>query len=134
MNIIKAPPPNYAEIIAAFPFVATQRGVFFCYGGTIFNPDGFTLRPSLVAHEREHSKRQNGNPAAWWERYISDVEFRFNEELAAHRVEYASFSGLPRNQRRLELRQIARRLAGPLYGRLVSVREAKKMICAGDTA
>lgn len=134
MIIEQSYPPNFAQIKAAFPGAA-RPGVIFCYGGTIHNPTGGALSESLIAHERVHSLRQGDNPAAWWDRYIADPEFRFEEELAAHLVEYlTAVRGGGRALRRRSLHLIAQRLAGPLYGRAVSLDEAKRLIRDGSEA
>jgi hypothetical protein len=50
MNIIKAKPPNFERIAAVFP-AARDKGVLFCYGTDLFNPDGIRVTPYLIAHE-----------------------------------------------------------------------------------
>lgn len=134
LQIIRQPPPNYAEVVAVFP-AAAHHGTFFCYGRAIYIPNGGTVSPSLQVHETVHADRQMaypGGPAAWWARYLIDPQFRFDEELPAHVAEYRCYADDPRPQRRFMLRQIAARLAGPLYGRLVTVHEAKRLITGRD--
>lgn len=133
MQLSKSFPPNYSAIITAFPHVARSPGVIFCYGETIHAP-GRDVTPYDVAHERVHSERQGSDPAGWWDRYLSDPQFRFDEELAAHIAEYRWFAGKPRNERRFMLRQIAQRLAGPLYGARITTRTAKMLITGGVPA
>lgn len=128
MKIIHAWPPNIEEIAAALPQAKTTRGVYFAYAPNIYIPHGGDLAPSLRAHEAEHIKRQGGDPAGWWKRYLTDTTFRFDEELAAHQAEYRHFDGRPRNERRFYLRQISQRLAGRLYGGLCTVHRAKQLI------
>lgn len=133
MRIIIARPPNYDEVIKAFPEAARRPGVIFCYGSAIFNPSGGFVSPSLVAHERAHAERQALTcPAAWWARYIEDIQFRFDEEVLAHRAEWAHFSATSagRNARRVYLSQVALRLASPLYGKMTTVAKAKAVITA----
>lgn len=127
LKIIHQPPPNYAEIVAVFP-QAKARGVMFCYGRSIFVPDGGSVSDALQAHETVHADRQGSDPAGWWARYLVDPQFRFDEELPAHIAEYRWFDGKPLAERRFMLRQIAQRLAGALYGRMVTVHRAKQLI------
>jgi hypothetical protein len=128
MKIVTTRPPNFDKIAAAFKG-ATRPGVIFCYGDSIHNPGGGPLTHALLAHESVHAHRQNGDPETWWDRYIAEPAFRYEEELAAHRQEYAvACEGLTRNQRRIELRLIARRLSGPLYGCEVSSDAAAQAI------
>lgn len=128
MKIIKGWPPNAAKIRAAFPNLPSD--VMLCYGDAVYVPDGGRVSPSLQAHERVHSVRQGRDPEGWWDRYIKDRVFRFNEELAAHKIEYAiacrTASGI--EARRAILNAIAERLSGPLYGRMASFEVAKDMI------
>lgn len=132
MNIVVGPPPNHQIILDTFKLHG-RRGILFCYGGTIYDPHGVGVHPSKVPHEKVHSERQRAaGVEAWWDRYLVDVTFRFDEELPAHVAEYAWFEGLPRNQRRIHLRNIARNLAGPLYGHMLTVHEAKRLISRAD--
>jgi hypothetical protein len=117
MEIVKEYPPNYAEIVKVFPS-ARRRGVIFAYGDTIYNPSGEELSHHLKVHEAVHGIRQKElGVDAWWERYLTDYKFRYYEELLAHRAEYQSMTkNANRQQRRMALKAIAKRLASPLYG------------------
>lgn len=110
-------PPNFERIHAAFP-EADKHGVLFAYGEAIYNPSGVILTPWLRAHEYRHCARQwQADPEAWWEKYCTDDEFRYGEELIAHVEEYIvqAKATKDRNQRaRLEMRTAAR-LVAPLY-------------------
>lgn len=130
MQVIKARPPNWDAIVAAFPFVLRRHGVMFCYGDTVFAPGGAVLDESVEAHEMVHSRRQGADPARWWEMYIASPRFRLNEEIPAHVEEYRVIRSTvtERIRRRMYLRQIAQRLSGPLYGSLVTFDEAKRLI------
>jgi hypothetical protein len=128
-------PPNYAEIVKVFPAVKLRRGVIFTYGKTIYNPDRTPLTRALRAHEEVHSKRQSVEhahalgPEKWWELYLKEKDFRLAEELIAHQVEYMiAAEGVGRQLRRRTLAQIAARLSGPIYGRMVSLDEAKNLL------
>lgn len=127
MEIIKAHPPNYDDIRRAFPDAA-KSGVLFAYDGAIYNPDGVNIPEPLIAHETVHLERQKLiTPDTWWDRYIHKPEFRLIEEAYAHKAEYEGCLG-NRKYRRICEGAIARRLAGPLYGRLVSVLSARRLI------
>lgn len=128
MKIVHAWPPNIEEIAAAIPQAKTTRGVVFAYAPNVYMPHGGDMSQWLRIHEAEHIKRQYHDPRTWWTRYCLDMQFRFDEELAAHQAEYRHFDGEPRPKRRFYLRQIAQRLAGPLYGRLCTVHKAKQLI------
>lgn len=134
MKIVRERPPNYDKIVAAFPLVARQRGIFFAYDDTIFNPDGAELTPSLIAHEVAHCERQQLFAASgadgWWTCYCADPLFRLEEEIIAHRAEWRDFvaRGHGRHERRAYLARISKRLASPLYGALTSASRAKEII------
>lgn len=104
----------------------------FSYGDTIYNPFGCEMTKSLFAHEHVHYRRQNGNPSGWWEQYLASARFRLDEEIPAHRAEYLAFlEWASRHDRRRALTLMAERLSGPLYGRMISVSEAKNLISGG---
>lgn len=136
MNIVSGTPPNFNAIAAVFP-AARRKGTIFTYGETIYVNGVPELNPQLKAHEAVHMQRQRelGGPESWWGRYLEDPAFRLQEELLAHRAEYRTAKNLTpydtnRNARASLLHFIAERLASPLYGAVVNVREAKRMILA----
>lgn len=124
-------PPNYADIVKTFPAVKLRRGVIFTYGKIIYNPDNVQLTRALYAHEMVHSRRQgvDDGPNKWWNQYLTEKKFRLAEELIAHQTEYLiAAEGAGRQVRRRALAQIAARLSGPLYGRMVALDKAKELI------
>lgn len=135
MKIVVGRPPNFEQIAAVFP-IARGPGAIFTFGDTIFSPGGEHLvTPELKAHEGVHYSRQTGDLTkieAWWSRYLVDAEFRLAEELPAHRAEYRQFCAQHRdyNRRARFLHVIAARLAGPLYGGLITAAAARRSIAA----
>lgn len=132
MQIIVAHPPNWDEIVAAFPQAPTP-GVIFAYGSCIYNPSNVVIPEQLIAHENVHGTQQRGmGPRAWWRSYIEDVGFRAQQELAAHCEEYRVYCGLvkDRNTKARALHMIAQRLSGPLYCHAMSFADAKRQIMA----
>jgi hypothetical protein len=121
-------PPLWAEINAEFNVAG--KGVLFCWGNTIYNPDRIDVRTALVAHEETHSKQQGDDVEGWWRRYIADPAFRLSQEIPAHQREFAfvCWDGANRKKRRGYLDNVARRLASPLYGGLVDFTQAKALI------
>lgn len=123
-------PPNFAEILSVFP-MASNREVIFAYGQKIYNPSGKELPPALYAHERVHCTRQiEMGVEEWWKRYLTDGEFRYEEELLAHQAEWLHMveNAPSRQMRRSALKRVAQRLSGPLYGRTVTMKQAMKDI------
>jgi hypothetical protein len=137
MKVVTTFPPNYREVNAAFN--VRGKPVIFCYGDRIYDPEHTGVGPDLVAHEQVHSVRQGHDPAAWWKHYIESPEFRLAEEIPAHQAEYQFWAqrtcaGAPVKGFRSELAfhhlWIAKRLASPLYGSLISLTEAKALVAA----
>ena len=134
MRVINLRPPAHVWDGCDKQFgVAARRGVLFAYGDTIYNPDGITIPPALLAHEGVHGARQGamlGGVVAWWDAYLTDPRFRLAEELPAHVVELRHYlaEAPSRPARRLHLTAVAKRLASPLYGRLISVDGAKQLL------
>lgn len=129
MKIVVAQPPNFEKILPVFP-MASNVGVIFTYGDTIYNPSDVEIPRELMAHESVHSQRHGDDPAGWWERYLADPIFRLEEEMLAHRAEYRAFKSWTkdRNQVAAALTRIAARISGPLYGSMISNQHARRLI------
>ena len=127
-EIVVGWPPIKDRILEAFPAVRARRGVIFSWGSIIYNPHNVAIPPALRAHEAVHEVQQNGDPLAWWERYIADPAFRYEQELLAHRAEWRAQPN--RAARRAGLVEIARRLSSPMYGGLITFDQAKAAISA----
>lgn len=121
----------FDRIVAMFP-TAARAGTVFTWGETVFNPSGRPIAPEILEHEAVHARQQGGDPASWWERYLADAQFRFEQELEAHRVEYRAVcaQSKDRNARAAALQFIGSRLASPLYGGVVTRSEAMRAITA----
>lgn len=135
MKVVVAPPPNLAAIDAAFNVAG--KPILFAFGDKIYNPAGVDVPPELMAHEQVHGDRQGNQVEAWWARYIADPQFRLAEELPAHVAEFKKLCELQaprwtsqRSMRRVLATAVARKLASPLYGRLISLDGAKRLILA----
>jgi hypothetical protein len=132
MKILVEKPPNFERILAAFPHADGK--VLFAYGDTIYNPKGIQIPHYLLAHEAVHGMRQLGQGGVdpWWDKYIDDAEFRYQEELASHRVEYAVLAQQvqDRNARAKLLMATAARLVAPLYSYKRSLLQAQKDLMA----
>lgn len=128
MKIVIAEPPLFEEIDRRFR--VRGNGIVFAFGSIIYNPDGVEVRPEIVAHENEHGLRQGADALGWWRRYIDDPEFRLAEEIPAHAAEFKFFCRIhtDRNHRARYLQRIASRLAGPLYGNLMTAAAAAAAI------
>lgn len=116
MKIVRDYPPNILEIDAHFHTMG--QPVLYTYGDTVYNPLGIHVPNYLAAHEFMHVMRQKGEPEVWWRKYIEDQEFRYQEELAAHKVELSCLLAetKDRNFRAKLVMATAARLVAPLYG------------------
>lgn len=133
MKVIVAPPPNFKQIAAAFPWVVDRVGVLYCYDGACYNPSGVEVDDYLLAHERVHVTQQEVYGVKhWWDRYVECPQFRFEQELPAHQAEYAATKTIRNREKRVAmLLEISQRLAGPLYGGIADYSEVIRMIRTG---
>lgn len=130
MKISFTYPPNITDVVKVFP-AARAQGVIFTYGDTIFNPGRVCIPAPLLEHERIHSLRQGTDAIGiekWWNNYLTSKDFRFEEEVLAHKEEYRCYMESSRKEQRRALRFISRRLASPLYGSLTSERKARSIL------
>lgn len=128
--IKKARPPNFADIVTVFP-MARSPTIIFSYAPDIYVPSGNQLPDYLMEHEKVHVDRQKKMGVEdWWQRYLANVSFRFEEELVAHRREYQVMKSKTRTWKaeQVALKTVAKKLASPLYGRMVSTAEAMAML------
>lgn len=130
MEVAYKLPPMIDEIDAVFH--VRNEPVLFAWGHTIYNPRGIDIPPCLFAHESVHCERQGRDIEGWWKRYLADPAFRLDEELPAHRAELRSLidSSATRAERRFYMRRVARRLAAPLYGSLITPGRALELLKA----
>lgn len=136
MKIIKAYPPNFADIAKVFP-VKGKPGIIYAWGDRIYNPTGITIPDYLLAHERVHGVRQASGHSirGWWQAYIESPEFRLAEEILAHRAEYRAYRDSPKTTGVPNyLAMMAMRLSGPLYGNLIHYHDAIKEITHDDAS
>lgn len=138
-------PPNIKRIDETFgvlPQLKRGSHIFFCYGDTIYCPNGLNAITDAIRfhHEPVHCKQQGSDPEGWWEKYCSDREFRLNEEIPAHIAELVYFAKQPgmhvpvpgfRSKIEYHKLKIAQRLSSPLYGGVISTSKAKQILaCA----
>lgn len=85
VRVVNKYPPNY-ELIKVT--IDPPEHTVFCYGPIIYNPSGRELTADLIFHESVHAKQQRNDPDAWWAKYISDLDFRYEQELEAYGLQY----------------------------------------------
>lgn len=128
MRIVQDVPPIWDEIDARFDVAG--KPVIFAWGDIIYNPTNIDVPASLLAHEMMHGRRQGDDIVGWWRRYIDEPDFRLVEEIPAHQAEYLAMmqTAQNRNERRRQAKLIARRLSGPLYGRMITSARAMQIL------
>jgi hypothetical protein len=117
-------PPNYDQIAAVFQLNGRE---IFAYDGVIYAPGKGVITVELLAHETVHFDQQSTEGVEkWWDKYLSDTEFRLDQELPAHRGEYLVFLSRhkDRNERARYLDLVASRLSSNLYGSIISKKQA----------
>lgn len=129
MNVVTTPPPNYAEIDAAFHIAGQQ--IVITYGDTIHNLSGNPITDHLMAHEQVHEGQQGTDPAGWWKRYIADPAFRMQQEIPAYQAQYRFKCGhglTDHHKRMLFAMDLAGYLSSSMYGNAISFSEAMRLI------
>lgn len=127
-------PPNF-NAIAKVLKVRHMPGVIFTYGDTVYIPNGQPMPPHLEAHEAVHIKQQaKAGPELWWDRYLTDTQFRLDQEVEAYQAQYQYLlDHYSRPERRMILKHIIKSLASGMYGHLVNREQAERLI-TGDQA
>lgn len=121
-------PPNYEEIKTRFDIEG--KPVVFTYGDILYNPHEGGIPPHLIIHEKTHTKQQGNNPKEWWDRYLIDDKFRFDQEVEAYRNQYKFFKETTKDRNAVAkfLFKIASDLSGEIYGNLCTHTEAQQLI------
>ena len=129
MNYSNLFPPNYSLILATFPKCEELKPVF-AYGDTIYNPFWVEVRKDVEKHEEVHSKRQGKDPDLWWNKYLTDRDFRLEEELIACAIQYKFLKDTLGSSKLTDwaLENIATSLSGELYNLGISFGEVKSKI------
>lgn len=128
-NVVYGFPPVYDRVRKVFDIEG--KAVIFAYGDKIYNPFRAGITPDLFAHESVHSKQQAlTSPDEWWDRYLTDADFRLSQEVEAYGAQYRYMRGSTPNRAKLEqkLDKIASDLSGRIYGNLCTYNHARKLI------
>ena len=132
MNIVTEPPAIYDRAKDVFGLDFVKDKLVMTYGENVHTHTGH-LSDDLVAHEQTHIDQQSayeGGPAAWWERYLVDPQWRLEQELQAYRKQWQwMLKHEPNRQKRFDtLRHCAQCLSGHIYGNIISLSDAMKRI------
>jgi hypothetical protein len=131
-RVVVAKPPVYDACVEKFGAdVIVGKPIIWSWGDVIYNPTDIHISHELFAHEAVHGERQLDQVEKWWELYLKDPQFRYDEEMHAHRAEWRAV--LRRSAGKnvgAVLEAIAGRLASPLYGKVISLDGARYAILA----
>lgn len=107
-----------------------HEGVIYTYGDVIYNPSNISIPEHLIVHESTHCEQQGNDPDAWWGRYLIDSYFRIEQETEAYARQFAFICRKvkDRNQRHRICLDLARILAGPIYGNVIGQMSAYQKI------
>ena len=130
IKIKKQKPPNFGEIIKAFPSVNWERPLAFAYGDTVYH-NLEKMTEHLLIHESTHLHQQEFGKKTkeWWDKYIQDPHFRVSQEIEAYGNQY-KFVKARTNARGADnfLDQCAHALSGEIYNNAISFAEARSKI------
>jgi len=106
-----------------------DKGTTFTVGNVIY----CKVQPpkDLLAHELVHVRQQTEmGYRKWWRKYFKDVNFRYEQELEAYRIQYnwIRLNVKDKNLQNKYLMFFARSLSGKLYGNLKTFQETFKEI------
>lgn len=126
MKISKDRPPNFRAIVDA---LGESKNAIYCYGDTIYNPNGRDVTPDIEIHEQVHSKQQGDQPEIWYYKYLNDGNFRLQQEIEAYGTQYAFVKPHVHGKLREWIKDnMAQALSSGDYGNLISHREAEQAI------
>lgn len=128
IKIVNSYPPNFDLIKTMMPHANETHT--YCYGDTIYVPDGHTVPPDIVFHESIHTKQQGKDPDAWWHRFVTDPDFRLEQEIQAYGEQYKWVREHVMGARfqKWVLENMAKALSGHAYGDLISYAKAESAI------
>ena len=128
MKVIYEYPPVYDDIIRAG--LKPGKDTVFAYGDAIYNPNNVPITPDLEVHEAVHMRQQANDVADWWIKYLTDLQFRLEQEIEAYQAQYLFICKVvkDRNRQHKILSKIAEFLSGPLYGGIITHSDAMEII------
>ena len=116
MLILNAKPPIWDE--AHKHFDIDDSATFYAYGDTIYNPAGIHVPEYIVIHEEVHMEQQlSMGVELWWQRYFSEPQFRYSQEVQAYGRQYWYFKKDERdgNMKSRYLHKLVEIMMSPMY-------------------
>lgn len=130
MIVLPDNPPHKIRELCEEVFDLSHSKPIWTFRDKIYNPHGIPISNDMLVHEAVHADQQGENPATWWDKYFQNGKFRFAQELAAYRAQYAFASTVIKDRNKLAryVHEMARDLSGSLYGHCCSHSEALRLI------
>lgn len=129
MKIKQGYPPNIEDIKRV---LSPDKDSVFCYGEDIYCQDPDNLPPDVIVHEKVHARQQQNfsNPDLWWQKYLLDKQFRFEQELEAYAEQYLwlKWNGTSSSVLQEALEDLGSNLAHPQYDFKITAQEASSKI------
>lgn len=118
-----------------FPDANLER-MYLAFNRTIYLPPDVTECPqSMFVHEGVHLRQQGYSllgALIWWVKYITNKDFRYEQELEAYRTQVKWFNDTHKTatfQQQYQYRMaVAEVLASPMYGNITTTSEAFKAL------
>lgn len=106
-----------------------DNGIIITYGNNVYCK--YEIPFHLEIHEEVHIKQQNAyGPEQWWDRYISDPQFRLEQEREAYLKQaiWVKANIKDRNEKYRILNKIVLDFSSGIYGNIITREEASKLI------
>lgn len=128
-QISYGPNPIRDKIEAVFGEGSTV-GMIFAYDHTIYADEGTTVPVDLIFHEGVHFIQQDkyGGADAWWDEYLSNPMFRFDQELEAYGKQIARYTSSNSVSRSGMLDWAAEAMSSVAYGGMITYKDARKAL------
>lgn len=123
----KKPPAHIYDKCVAKWGVDFNKGIVFTYGDTIHSKD--PIPKDLMVHELVHVRQHRDYPGGkdmWWERYLEDDQFRYDQEIEAYRKQYQWILNNVKDREVIfkHLMHYAQCLSGEMYGKIITLKKA----------
>lgn len=131
IKIVYKRPPFWRILKLFFPDYDPEGTVAVSFGKHVYANQDF--EDCYKAHESIHLLQQKNSyivATFWWIRYLFSKTFRFNQELEAFSMQYRYIVNTQKywNSKRMWLHRLGSQLASPLYGSMVDIDSAKRII------
>jgi nucleosome binding factor SPN SPT16 subunit len=133
VKVLTEKPAIYDRLKERFKTIDWEKGLAIVWGDKIYTK--YKLPNHVLAHELVHVRQQldfEGGVSAWWDEYLTNDQFRLEQELEAYvtQVRYIRehTEESNRNWRRQIIDQLAEDLSSSMYGNLISKGKAKEIL------